>query len=78
MAANHRAACRARSKAEFCAKLGIVVEEIDESLFWLELLIESGLIQADRLHDLRNEADELTAIFTSAYHTSKRRKKVSV
>jgi len=56
--ANYRAACRGRSKAEFIAKLGIVEEEADESLFWLELIAESGLLPAGRLAGLLREADE--------------------
>ena len=53
VAANYRAVCRSRSKAEFVARLGIVVEEIDETVFWLELLVESGIISPARLGDLR-------------------------
>ena len=69
VAANYRAACRARSQAEFSAKLQIVIEEADESAFWLELIEESGLLPAERLSDLRKEADELTAIFVSSRKT---------
>ena len=65
-AANYRAACRARSKPEFAAKLAIVIEEADESLFWLELIVESGLLPKERLDDLMKEANELTAIFVSS------------
>ncbi len=72
--ANHRAACRARSRQEFAAKVGIVVEEADETLFWLELLGETGLIEPDRLIELVKEASELTAIFTASYHTAKTKK----
>jgi four helix bundle protein len=71
-AANHRAACRARSLQEFAAKIGIVVEEADETLFWLELLSDSGLMSPNRLSDLIKEAKELTAVFTTTYHTAKR------
>ncbi|HET9698137.1 MAG TPA: four helix bundle protein [Terriglobales bacterium] len=71
VAANHRAACRARSKAEFTAKLGVVVEEVDESLFWLELLGECCVVPQVKLEDLIDEAKQLTAMFTAAYHTSK-------
>src|SRR5688572_10202231 len=60
--ANYRAACRARSRAEFRAKLGIVEEEADESAFWMEILIESGLVPAARLSDLLQEANELLSI----------------
>jgi len=55
--ANYRAACRARSPAEFIAKVGIVEEECDESLFWMELMIEAGLVPEERLSDLMREAD---------------------
>jgi len=69
--ANYRAACRAQSRAEFVAKLSIVVEEADETLYWLELLKESGLIQPERLRELIKEADELVAIATSSRKTAK-------
>jgi four helix bundle protein len=69
--ANYRTACRARSKADFISKIAIVEEEADESLFWLELITESGLISAERLKDLTKEADELTAIFTATGKTAK-------
>ena len=64
--ANYRAACRARSRAEFVAKLGNVIEEADESAYWLELIIESKLLKADLVADLLREADELTAIMTTS------------
>lgn len=64
--ANYRAACRARSKAEFSAKLGICDEEADESAFWLELIHEAHLLPYSRIKDLLKEAAELTAIFTSS------------
>ncbi len=75
VAANYRAACRARSKKEFTSKIGIVVEEADETVFWLELLSSSGLIKPELLRELLAESRELTAIFTAAYATasSKRR-----
>jgi four helix bundle protein len=65
VASNTRAAYRGRSKKEFIAKLGIVVEECDESLFWMELLIESHIIDGSKIDSLMKEADELTAIFVS-------------
>jgi four helix bundle protein len=71
VAANYRAACRARSRAEFIAKLGIVLEEVDESLFWLELIVEVKLVPLTRADALLIEADELTAIFTAAVRTAK-------
>jgi four helix bundle protein len=69
--ANYRAACRARSKAEFVAKLGLVLEEADETVFWLELLQESSLISAQKLAPLVQEARELTAIFVTSICTAK-------
>ena len=66
VAANYRASCRARSKAEFFSKMSIVVEEADESLFWLEVLYEGNLIQEDRLFPQIKEAKELTSIMASA------------
>jgi four helix bundle protein len=71
--ANYRAACRARSKAEFIAKLGIVEEEADESLFWLELIEESGLMPKNRLIRLQKEADELTAIMAASRISAKKK-----
>jgi four helix bundle protein len=70
--ANYRAACRARSRAEFAARLGIVAEEADESVYWLELISEGKLLPSQKIGDLLTEANELTAIFTSARRTSSR------
>ncbi len=70
--ANYHIACRARSKAEFIAKVGIVLEEADECLFWLQLIIDAGLMPAKRIEALFKEADELTAIFTASVKTAKR------
>jgi four helix bundle protein len=72
VAANYRAACRARSRAEFLAKLSIVVEESDETAFWLELLVDAGLISEGKLRDLRDEANQLTAIFNASRNTAKK------
>jgi four helix bundle protein len=72
VAANYRAACRARSHAEFIAKLGTVEEEADETLFWLELAVDSKLVSVDRVRTLLKEADELTAIFVASLKTAKR------
>ena len=66
VAANYRAACRARSRAEFIAKIGIVEEEADESCFWLELIIDSGLLNEDRIRPLLSEAGELVAIMAAS------------
>ena len=63
--ANYRSACRARSRAEFAAKLGIAVEEADESLYWLELVRDGKLLPENKLSLLLKEADELTAILVS-------------
>ena len=73
VAANYRAACRARSQADFVHKLGIVEEEADESLFWLEMVVETELMPAARVEDLIKEADELTAIFVASRKTAKKR-----
>jgi four helix bundle protein len=71
--ANYRAVCRARSRKKFTAKLGVVIEEGDESAFWLEVTIESGLLSERRLGPLLKEADELVAIMTAARKTAERR-----
>jgi len=65
VAANYRAACRGRSRAEFAAKIGTVLEEADESLLWLELIVEAGLLPSARCRSLLDEADELAAIFAA-------------
>ncbi len=72
--ANYRAACRARSDAEFRAKLGICEEEADESIYWLELIIELGYIRADLLTDLINEASVLVPIIFGSLKTSRRKR----
>jgi four helix bundle protein len=64
--ANYRAACRARSRAEFIAKIGVVEEEADETSFWLELIIDSGLLTEERIRPLLSEADELVAIMAAS------------
>ena len=64
--ANYRAACRGRSKAEFVAKLGVVVEEADESCYWLELIIDGQLLNKRRVEPLLLEANELTAIMVAS------------
>ncbi len=70
--ANYRAAGRSKSRADFVAKIGNVVEEIDETQFWLDLLADSGIVAAARLAPLRGEAAELAAIFTASRNTAKR------
>jgi four helix bundle protein len=71
VAANYRAVCRAKSKADFINKLKIVEEESDESLFWLEFISDLGLISKELLKDLIKEANELVSIFTAAIKTSR-------
>jgi len=66
VAANYRAACRARSRAEFISKIGVVEEEADETAFWLELIIDSGLLKEAKLHPLLIEAGELVAIMAAS------------
>jgi four helix bundle protein len=68
--ANYRAACRARSRAEFASKLGTVAEEADESLYWLELIRDGDFVPENKLASLVSEADELKAIFTAGRRTS--------
>ena len=69
--ANYRAACRARSQAEFISKIGVVEEEADESVYWLELLIEAAVLPPTKVQDLLDEANELTAIFAASGRTAK-------
>jgi four helix bundle protein len=68
--ANYRAACRARSPAEFCAKMGIVEEEADESAYWMELLIEAEIVKPELLVELFAEANELVAITVASIRRS--------
>jgi four helix bundle protein len=72
IAANYRAACRAKSTADFIAKMGIVEEEADETLFWLELLEESDLVLATKLTAIKQEADELIAITVASIKAARR------
>jgi four helix bundle protein len=69
--ANYRAVCRAKSNADFINKLRIVEEECDESLFWMELLVENGLIKPARLKKLMQEANELLAIVVASSKTAR-------
>jgi four helix bundle protein len=69
--ANYRAACRARSEDDFISKIGIVEEETDETLYWLEMIGESAIINPRLLENLMKEADELTAIFTASRKTAR-------
>ena len=69
--ANYRAACRGRSRADFISKLGIVLEEADETLFWLEIILETDVLKPMRLQPLLKEANELVAIFTASVNTAR-------
>jgi four helix bundle protein len=71
VAANYRAACRAKSRADFVAKLGTVIEEADESDFWLELAVRAAILKSDAAKPLRTEAGELIAIFTQSQKTTR-------
>jgi four helix bundle protein len=74
VAANYRSTLRSRSEQEFISKLNIVIEECDETLFWLEMIIDSNMMQKDKVEPLRHEADELVAIFCSTQKTMKNKK----
>lgn len=71
VAANYRAACRAKSKADFIYKLDVVIEEADESMYWLEIIGEAGLVAIEKTEPFIKEANELVSIFTAASITSK-------
>ena len=71
--ANYRSACRARSHADFIAKLGIVEEECDESLYWMEMLVESELVSPEKVRDLMKEGTEILAVIVSSRKTAKSR-----
>ena len=73
--ANYRAACRAKSTADFIPKMGIVEEEADETIYWMELLIDSGLVRKDDLIPLLDEANQILAITVSSIKTAKKGKK---
>jgi four helix bundle protein len=73
VAANYRAACRSRSDIEFVARIGVVLEEADESAFWLEVVTESGLSTLPEASRLLDEANQLTAIFAASRITAHRR-----
>lgn len=69
--ANYRAACRGRSRAEFAAKLGFVLEEADETVFWLELIQDASIVPREKLSALTKEANELVAIIAASLRTVK-------
>ncbi|HAU38042.1 MAG TPA: four helix bundle protein [Phycisphaerales bacterium] len=73
--ANYRAACRAKSPADFIAKLGIVEEEADESLYWMELIVDAKLLPKTRLADLMREAGEIVAITVASINTARGKKR---
>jgi four helix bundle protein len=73
VAANYRAVGRARSRAEFISKIGVVVEEMDETVFWLEFVADSNIISKSRLRELLKEANELLAIFAASQRTARNR-----
>ena len=73
VAANYRSACRARSRADFISKIGITVEEADETAFWVELLIDANIVRKARLENLLAEANELVRIFAATRATAKSR-----
>jgi four helix bundle protein len=64
--ANYRAVCRARSQAEFHSKLSIVVEEADESVFWMEILVDAEIIKQNEINNLMNEANEILKVLSTA------------
>lgn len=72
--AQYREACRARSNAEFISKMESGLQELDETSYWLELLIDGGLVKVERLENLQDEANQLTAIFVSSVKTIKGKK----
>ena len=72
--ANYRASCRAKSKADFIAKMGIVEEEADESIYWMEILIESGIVKKEVADRLMCEGNELLAITVASIKTAKENK----
>lgn len=75
IAANYRASCRARSNAEFIAKIGIVVEEADETVFWLEMLVDCEIFSETKMKEMIQEGNELLAIFAASQSTAKKNSK---
>jgi four helix bundle protein len=71
VAANYRSSCRAKSKRDFIAKLGTVIEESDESLFWLEYLVATTLLTGPQVKKLQSESNELVAVFTASQKTAR-------
>ena len=73
VAANYRSVCRARSRAEFVSRRAVVVEEADETVFWLELLVDAGIVSLKRLDGLIKEANELLLLFAASLRTAKQK-----
>ena len=73
--ANYRAACRARSNADFIAKMGIVEEETDESAFWIEFLVDAEILKLSRVAELLDEANQLTAVWVASINTARGKKR---
>ena len=69
--ANYRAACRAKSKPDFVSKMGTVEEEADETMYWMELLIDADIVKRPRIADLMDEADQILSIVVSSIKTAK-------
>jgi four helix bundle protein len=78
VAANYRATCRARSRSEFVAKMGVALEEADETQLWLELIVEAKLIPAKRVEALLSEVNELVAIFVSSRKSASKNLKSAI
>lgn len=76
--ANYRAAIRGRSRPDFIAKMGVVEEECDEALYWIEVVIELGLIPAARTGELQREANEILAVVVSSIKTARKNSKSQV
>jgi four helix bundle protein len=72
---NYRASCRAKSQPDFIAKMGIVEEEADESIYWMELLVESGILQQRAVDELETEGDEIVRIVVSSINTARGNKR---
>ena len=77
VAANYRAVCRARSKPEFIARIGVVVEEADETVLWLELQVDTDIVPEGRMTSLLAEANELLAIFAASQYTARKRRRLN-
>ena len=76
--ANYRAACRAKSRADFISKMENVEEECDESLYWMELLVESGRIKQALVNDLTKEGNEILALVVASINTARERKQSAI